>query len=178
MRGLVGWALLVAAGCAAGTAASGDDDDGGSPNGSGGGSEGGGTGGDGAGGGMGAAGGDGASGGEAGASGGMGGSGAHGGESSTGGNGGTGGGGPSCTVFPTSIQCMPGWIVVFVGTTGSNGGHFTYVDGPCLNITDVNCNPTSSVGTSCPVENTMMTVTHAPCDNSPPCSTVIEVTCP
>jgi hypothetical protein len=73
---------------------------------------------------------------------------------------------------------MTNWIVVYVGTTGSPGGNFTYVDGTCVNITDVNCNTTSSVGTTCLIDGTTMTVTHTPCDNSPPCSTTFQVNCP
>jgi hypothetical protein len=90
------------------------------------------------------------------------------------------GGATNCTVFETSIECMQS-TVVFVGTTGSTGGHFTYVDsGHCLgSITDINCNTSSSLGTICSAAQMgSLTVTHDPCDGSPPCSVTFPVTCP
>jgi hypothetical protein len=89
-------------------------------------------------------------------------------------------GSTTCAVFETSIECMSGWTVIYVGTTGSTGGHFTYVsENNCVNITDVNCNPTSSVGTTCdPTALGTMTVTHNPCDDSPPCTVTFPVVCP
>lgn len=83
----------------------------------------------------------------------------------------------SCTVFSTSIKCSKGWNLVFVGTTGSNGGRFTYQSkSGCVSITDVNCNKTSSVGSGCAINT--ITVTHKPCDNKPPCSVTFDVNCP
>jgi hypothetical protein len=187
MRRALGWSLsilVVTAACAKGAsidAGSGGSSTANGGGGSGGSAESGGSGADGGGGNAATDGGGGASttsdGGSGAHSGGMGGS-SGGAGGAPNGAGGSGGALPECTVFQTSIQCMPGWIVVFVGTSGSNGGHFTYIDGNCVNITDVNCNPTSSVGTSCPIDGTMMTVIHSPCDNSPPCQTTFDVICP
>jgi len=111
-------------------------------------------------------------------SGGDGGAGAAGGSGGVGANGGAGGG-DVCTVFETTVTCMPGWTVVYVATTGSLGGKFTYTSSnACVSITDVNCNPDSSVGTTCDLTGTTMTVVHMPCDSSPPCTVTFPVICP
>jgi hypothetical protein len=90
------------------------------------------------------------------------------------------GGTTGCTVFETNHMCMPNSTAIYVGTTGSPGGHFTFISGNnCVNITDINCNTTSSVSTSCQEAALgTMTVIHHPCNNAPPCQTTFPVVCP
>jgi hypothetical protein len=84
---------------------------------------------------------------------------------------------PTCSVFPTGIACAPGLNQVTVGTTGSSGGKFNYrIKQSGEEITDYNCNTTSSMGTIFPIDT--LTVTHFPCDGSLPCSVAYDVNCP